>query len=99
MDRRQFVVGVKRYQRHDRNDFPNVKFGAGAPRIGDWVLAVGNPYGLGGTVTAGIISARGRDIGTGPHDDFLQIDAPVNKSNSCGPAFDENGKVPTRCFT
>jgi serine protease Do len=76
-----------------RNDFPYVKFGEVAPRIGDWVLAVGNPYGLGGTVTAGIISARGRDIGTGPYDDFLQIDAPVNKGNSGGPAFDENGNV------
>ena len=76
-----------------RNDFPYVTFGAVAPRIGDWVLAVGNPYGLGGTVTAGIISARGRDIGTGPYDDFLQIDAPVNKGNSGGPAFDDNGNV------
>ena len=76
-----------------RNDFPYVKFGAVAPRIGDWVLPVGNPYGLGGTVTAGIISARGRDIGTGQYDDFLQIDAPVNKGNSGGPAFDENGNV------
>jgi serine protease Do len=76
-----------------RGDFPYVKFADSDPRIGDWVLAVGNPYGLGGTVTAGIISARGRDIGTGPYDDFLQIDAPVNKGNSGGPAFDETGKV------
>jgi serine protease Do len=57
------------------------------------VLAVGNPFGLGGTVTAGIVSARGRDIGAGPYDDFIQIDAPVNKGNSGGPAFDENGNV------
>jgi serine protease Do len=76
-----------------RADFPYVKFADNDPRVGDWVLAVGNPYGLGGTVTAGIISARGRDIGNGPYDDFLQIDAPVNKGNSGGPAFDESGKV------
>lgn len=76
-----------------RNDFPYVTFAEGAPQIGDWVVVVGNPYGLGGTVTAGIISARGRDIGASPYDDFLQIDAPVNKGNSGGPAFDENGKV------
>lgn len=65
----------------------------GTPRIGDWVLAVGNPFGLGGTVTAGIVSARGRDIGSGPYDDFLQIDAPVNRGNSGGPTFDLNGRV------
>jgi serine protease Do len=64
-----------------------------APRIGDWVLAVGNPFGLGGTVTAGIVSARGRDIGAGPYDDFIQIDAPVNKGNSGGPTFDTEGNV------
>ena len=63
------------------------------PRIGDWVLAVGNPFGLGGTVTAGIVSARGRDIGAGPYDDFIQIDAPVNKGNSGGPTFDVDGDV------
>jgi serine protease Do len=76
-----------------RNDFPFVKLGDRAPRIGDWVLAVGNPFGLGGTVTAGIVSARGRDIGAGPYDDFLQIDAPVNKGNSGGPTFDVDGNV------
>jgi serine protease Do len=76
-----------------RNDFPYVTFADGIPEVGDWVLAVGNPYGLGGTVTAGIVSARGRDIGTSPYDDFIQIDAPVNKGNSGGPAFDESGKV------
>jgi serine protease Do len=64
-----------------------------APRIGDWVLAIGNPFGLSSTVTAGIISARGRDINSSPYDDFLQIDAPVNKGNSGGPAFDVDGKV------
>ena len=76
-----------------RNDFPFVRLGDRAPRIGDWVLAVGNPFGLGGTVTAGIVSARGRDIGAGPYDDFLQIDAPVNKGNSGGPTFDVDGNV------
>ena len=76
-----------------RSDFPYVKFAETEPRVGDWVIAVGNPYGLGGTVTAGIISARGRDIGSGPYDDFIQVDAPVNKGNSGGPAFDETGNV------
>jgi serine protease Do len=57
------------------------------------VIAVGNPFGLGGTVTAGIVSARGRDIGSGPYDDFIQIDAPVNKGNSGGPTFDTDGNV------
>src|SRR5712691_4549811 len=76
-----------------RNDFPYVRLADGAPRVGDWVLAVGNPFGLGGTVTAGIVSARGRDIGAGPADDFLQIDAPVNQGNSGGPTFDVDGKV------
>ena len=61
--------------------------------VGDWVIAVGNPFGLGGTVTAGIVSANGRDIGEGPYDDFIQIDAPVNRGNSGGPAFDVDGKV------
>jgi serine protease Do len=64
-----------------------------AVRVGDWVVAVGNPFGLGGTVTAGIISARGREIGAGPYDDFLQIDAAVNRGNSGGPAFNLEGKV------
>jgi serine protease Do len=76
-----------------RNDFPYVKLADKAPRIGDWVLAVGNPFGLDGTVTAGIVSARGRDIGAGPYDDFIQIDAPVNKGNSGGPTFDMDGNV------
>jgi serine protease Do len=77
----------------DGNDFPFVKFADRDPRIGDWVIAVGNPFGLGGTVTAGVVSARGRDIGSGPYDDFIQIDAPVNKGNSGGPTFDVSGNV------
>ncbi len=77
----------------DGKDFPYVKLADSAPRVGDWVLAVGNPFGLGGTVTAGIVSARGRDIGAGPYDDFIQIDAPVNKGNSGGPTFDVDGEV------
>src|SRR5256885_3130077 len=75
------------------SNFPFVPLGEKSPRIGDWVLAVGNPFGLGGTVTAGIVSARGRDIGAGPYDDFIQIDAPVNKGNSGGPTFDVDGNV------
>ncbi len=62
-------------------------------RVGDWVVAVGNPFGLGGTVTAGIISARGRDIGSGPYDDYIQIDAAVNRGNSGGPDFNLAGEV------
>jgi len=75
------------------DDFKFAKLAEGKPRIGDWVLAVGNPFGLGGTVTAGIVSARGRDIGAGPYDDFLQIDAPVNRGNSGGPTFNLSGDV------
>jgi S1-C subfamily serine protease len=62
-------------------------------KVGDWVVAVGNPFGLGGTVTAGIISALGRNINEGPYDDFLQIDAPINRGNSGGPTFDLHGRV------
>ena len=76
-----------------KTDFPFVKFAARSPQVGDWVVAVGNPFGLGGTVTAGIVSARGRDIGAGPYDDYVQIDAPINKGNSGGPAFDVEGNV------
>ena len=76
-----------------KSDFPFVKFAEHAPAVGDWVVAVGNPFGLGGTVTAGIVSARGRDIGAGPYDDYVQIDAPINKGNSGGPAFDVEGNV------
>jgi serine protease Do len=75
------------------SDFPYVRFADKPPRIGDWVIAVGNPFGLGGTVTAGIVSARGRDIGANPYDDFIQIDAPVNRGNSGGPTFDVDGNV------
>ncbi len=73
--------------------YPYVSFAPQAPRVGDWVIAVGNPFGLGGTVTAGIVSARGRDIGASPYDDFLQIDAPVNHGNSGGPTFNGRGEV------
>jgi serine protease Do len=62
-------------------------------RVGDWVLAIGNPFGLGGTVTAGIISARNRDINAGPYDDFIQTDAPINRGNSGGPLFNMDGEV------
>lgn len=72
--------------------FPALKFVEKPARVGDWVLAVGNPFGLGGTVTAGIVSALGRDIGSGPYD-FIQIDAAVNKGNSGGPTFNLNGEV------
>src|SRR3954469_1223217 len=74
-------------------NFPFVKLAKGSPRVGDWVVAIGNPFGLGGTVTSGIVSARGRDIGAGPYDDFLQIDAPINKGNSGGPTFNLQGEV------
>ncbi len=73
--------------------FPAVKLSGEEAKVGDWVMAVGNPFGLGGTVTAGIVSARGRDIGSGPYDDFLQIDASINKGNSGGPSFNLNGEV------
>ena len=74
-------------------NFPFVNFADRDPRVGDWVIAVGNPFGLGGTVTAGVVSARGRDIGAGPYDDFIQIDAAINSGNSGGPAFDIDGNV------
>ncbi len=73
---------------------PYVVFGdSGSARVGDWVVAIGNPFGLGGTATTGIISARGRDIQSGPLDDFLQIDAPINQGNSGGPLFAADGTV------
>ena len=77
----------------DATDLPYVKMSHETPRIGDWVLAIGNPFGLGGTVTAGIVSAEGRDIGSGPYDQFIQIDAPINKGNSGGPTFNLKGEV------
>jgi serine protease Do len=73
--------------------FTYVKFAQDEVRVGDWVVAVGNPFGLGGTVTAGIVSAHGRQIGAGPYDDFIQIDAAVNRGNSGGPAFNFKGEV------
>lgn len=74
--------------------FPWVRFGdSDAARVGDWVLAIGNPFGLGGTVTSGIISARGRDIQAGPFDDFIQVDAAINRGNSGGPLFNTRGEV------
>ena len=72
-------------------NFPFVKFSDHAPRIGEWAVAVGNPFGLGGTVTAGIVSATGRDIGSA--NDYIQIDAPINRGNSGGPTFDTDGNV------
>lgn len=74
-------------------DLPFVKLSEVEPRVGEWVVAVGNPFGLGGTVTAGIISARGRDIQGSAYGDFLQIDAAVNTGNSGGPDFNLNGEV------
>jgi len=75
-------------------DLPVVAFGDDRRvRVGDWVVAVGNPFGLGGTVTAGIVSSIGRDIGNGPYRDFIQIDAPINQGNSGGPTFDLSGRV------
>jgi serine protease Do len=77
-----------------KKPLPFVPFGdSDKMRIGDWVMAVGNPFGLGGTVTAGIVSARGRDIHEGPYDDFLQIDAAINQGNSGGPTFSTDGSV------
>jgi serine protease Do len=75
------------------DNFKFVSFGAQTPRVGDWVVAIGNPFGLGGSVTAGIVSARGREIGAGPYDDFIQIDAAVNRGNSGGPTFNLRGEV------
>ena len=72
--------------------FPHVKFADSVPRVGDWVVAVGNPFGLGGTVTVGIVSAHGRDIGSGPYD-YMQVDAAVNMGNSGGPSFNLKGEV------
>jgi len=73
--------------------FPHVKFADKPPRVGDWVVAIGNPFGLGDTVTAGIVSALNRDIGASAYDQFIQIDAPINRGNSGGPTFDLNGSV------
>jgi len=76
------------------HSLPYVSWGdSNAEQVGDWVVAVGNPFGLGGTVSAGIVSARERDINSGPYDDFLQIDAPINRGNSGGPTFNLQGQV------
>jgi serine protease Do len=76
------------------NKLPFVQFGdSDTARVGDWVIAIGNPFGLGGTVTAGIVSARARDINAGPYDDFIQTDASINKGNSGGPLFNMKGEV------
>ena len=75
-------------------DLPFVSFGKSEnSKVGEWVVAIGNPFGLGGTVTAGIISALGRNIGSGPYDQFIQTDAPINKGNSGGPLFNMKGEV------
>ena len=75
-------------------NLPYVTFGdSDRARVGEWVLAIGNPFGLGGSATAGIVSARGRDIRSGPYDDYLQIDAPINSGNSGGPVFNAAGEV------
>lgn len=77
-----------------KNPLPAVSFGdSDAERVGDWVIAIGNPLGFGGTVTAGIVSARGRDINSGPYDNYIQTDAPINKGNSGGPLFNMEGEV------
>jgi len=79
---------------NSKKPLPAVSFGdSDKLRVGDWILAIGNPYALGGTVTAGIISARARDIQSGPYDEFLQTDAPINRGNSGGPMFDMDGNV------
>lgn len=78
----------------EKGEYPHVSFGdSHKSRVGDWVLAVGNPFGLGHTVTAGIISSKGRVLGLGPYDNFIQTDASINPGNSGGPLFDMDGKV------
>jgi serine protease Do len=78
---------------NEAGDYPYVRLAADKGRVGDWVVAIGNPFGLGGTVTAGIVSAQHRDIGSGPYDDYMQIDAAVNRGNSGGPTFNLKGEV------
>jgi serine protease Do len=78
----------------DANNLPMVLLGDDRRlRVGDWIITVGNPFNLGGTVTAGIVSSIGRDIGNGPYTDYIQIDAPINSGNSGGPTFDMSGRV------
>src|SRR6185295_5127512 len=77
-----------------KKPLPATKFGdSDKARVGDWVIAIGDPFGIGSTVTAGIVSARNRNINAGPYDDFIQTDAPINKGNSGGPLFDTDGNV------
>lgn len=101
-DEREFSAEVVGYD--DRTDLALLKIDADelpvttlgdsdTARVGDWVVAIGNPFGLGGTATVGIVSARGRDIRSGPYDDYLQIDAPINQGNSGGPIFNTQGEV------
>ena len=101
-DDREFTAEVVGYD--DRTDLALLKIEADelavstlgdsdTARVGDWVVAIGNPFGLGGTATVGIVSARGRDIRSGPYDDYLQIDAPINQGNSGGPIFNTQGEV------
>jgi serine protease Do len=79
---------------NSKKDLPTVEFGdSDHARVGDWVVAIGNPFGLGGSVTAGIVSARHRDINSGPYDDFIQTDAAINRGNSGGPLFNIEGQV------
>lgn len=89
----QTDLALLRLNAEDGDTFDYVSFADQESRVGQWVIAVGNPFGLGGTVTAGIVSASGREIGTGPYDDFIQIDASVNRGNSGGPAFNLEGEV------
>ena len=78
----------------DADDLTEAKLGdSDSARVGDWVVAIGNPFGFGGTATVGIVSARGRDIRSGPYDDYMQIDAPINRGNSGGPVFNTAGEV------
>ncbi len=87
-------VALLRVQPRDGMNLTTVTWGdSDTAEEGDWVVAIGNPLGLGGTVTAGIVSARGRDIRSGPYDDFIQTDASINKGNSGGPLFDTDGRV------
>jgi serine protease Do len=87
------VSGLALLKVEGRNDFPHVTLGNKPPRVGDWILAVGNPFGLGGTVTRGIVSARERNLGTSAYDDLIQINAPINQGDSGGPTFDLDGNV------
>jgi serine protease Do len=101
-DERQYEAEVVGYD--DKTDLALLKIDADdltvsslgdsdSTRVGDWVVAIGNPFGLGGTATVGIVSARGRDIRSGPYDDYMQIDAPINRGNSGGPVFNTAGEV------